>query len=258
MPPKVFCSICKEDYELENIRVLLCGHGYCILCDPRTKMCPACRRPKSLDQSIRLYLTFVDDLAPEERTQNAIDRLSKFSAKAPGEKMKALEELLRATVDQSNGEQLTSVIRNIGEFILQPMSTELDHSKEECCKLRDQLKQAENTEILVDDLRIQLQRVKKERQEVKATCRALQDKLDSSEADKLRLSRRIDRVKSERDQANAERQRLEVQFAEQGQLKRKLRAVVKATRRTQPDDDSLLVEAPKAGQGERHSAGTDI
>jgi chromosome segregation ATPase len=100
------------------------------------------------------------------------------------------------------------------------MYTELEHSKEECCKLRDQLKQTENTEVLVDDLRIQLQRVKKERQEAKATCRALQDKLDSSEADKLRLSRRIERVKSERDQVNAERQRLEVQFAEQGQLVR--------------------------------------
>jgi len=117
-------------------------------------------------------------------------------------------------------EQFTSVVKNIDEFILQPMYTELEHSKEECCKLRDQLKQTENTEVLVDDLRIQLQRVKKERQEAKATCRALQDKLDSSEADKLRLSRRIERVKSERDQVNAERQRLEVQFAEQGQLVR--------------------------------------
>jgi hypothetical protein len=45
----------------------------------------------------------VDDLAPEERTQNAIDRLSKFSTKAPDEKVKALAELLRATVDESNG-----------------------------------------------------------------------------------------------------------------------------------------------------------
>jgi len=45
----------------------------------------------------------VDDLAPEERTQNAIDRLSKFSANAPGEKTKALAELLRATVNESNG-----------------------------------------------------------------------------------------------------------------------------------------------------------
>ncbi len=100
------------------------------------------------------------------------------------------------------------------------MYTELEHSKEERCELRDQLEQMEHTKALVDDLRIQLHVVKKDRQEAKAMCRALQDKLDSSEADKLRLSRRIDRVKCERDQANTERQRLGVQFAEQGQLVR--------------------------------------
>jgi uncharacterized coiled-coil DUF342 family protein len=100
------------------------------------------------------------------------------------------------------------------------MYTELEYSKEESSELRNQLQRTENTKIVVNNLRAQLHEVKKERQEAKAMCRALQDKLDSSEADKLRLSRRIDRMKFERDQAIAERQRLEEQFAEQSQLVR--------------------------------------
>lgn len=100
------------------------------------------------------------------------------------------------------------------------MYTELEHSKEKCSELRAQLQQTENIEIVVNDLRTRLHEVKKQRQEAKAMCRALQDKLDLSEADKLRLSRRIDRVKIERDQAITERQRLEEQFAEQSQLVR--------------------------------------
>jgi uncharacterized coiled-coil DUF342 family protein len=198
--------------------------------------------------------------------------------------MKAFAESLRTTVNESNGvripsvlweniyryfyqELLTSIIRDFEESMLQPAYTELEHSKEECSKLRDRLRQTENAEKLVNDLQVQLREVKTERQEIRAKCRVLQDELDSSQVNIGRLSRRIDRVKCELEQANTECQRLEMQSAKQDQevrirnchsrscicfgckvslLKRKLRAVAKASRRTHQDDDSLLIVTPRA------------
>lgn len=164
-------------------------------------------------------------------------------------------------------ELLTSIIRDCEESLLQPAYTELEHSKEECSKLRDRLKQTEKAEKLANDLLGQLLEVKQERQEVRAKCRGLQDELDSSQVNMGRLSRRIDRMKCELEQANTECQRLEMQSAKQDQevcirnchsrsctrfgrkvslLKRKLRAVAKATRRTHQDDDTLLIVTPRA------------
>ena len=69
-----------------------------------------CRRLKLFDQSIRLYLTFTDELAPEERAQNAIDQLSKLNPNVPAERMKAFAESLRATLNESNGVRIPSVL----------------------------------------------------------------------------------------------------------------------------------------------------
>lgn len=192
-------------------------------------------------------------------------------------------------------ELLTSIIRGFEESMLQPAYTELEHSKEECSKLHTRLRQTEKAEKLANDLQVQLHEVKKERQEVRAKCRVLQDELDLSQANMGRLSRRIDRVKCELEQANTECQRLEMQSAKQDQevrirnshsrsciyfgckvslLKRKLRAVAKASRRTHQDDDTLLIVTPSAvgtslmdgiqrltstpGTTKRHRAGSDI
>lgn len=151
--------------------------------------------------------------------------------------------------------------------MLQPTYTELEHSKEECNKLRNRLRQTEGAEKLVNDLQVQLHEVKTERQEVRAKCRTLQDELDSSQVNVGRLSRRVGRMKCELEQANAECQRLEMQSAKQDQevrirnchsrscirfgrkaslLKKKLRAVAKATRRPHQDDDTLLIVTPRA------------
>ena len=114
-------------------------------------------------------------------------------------------------------ELLTSIIRGFEESILQPAYTELEHSKEECGKLRNRLRQRENAEKQVNDLQVQLHEVKKEKQEAKAICRRLHNELDSSQVNIRRLSQRIDRIKWELEQANTECQRLEVQSAKQDQ-----------------------------------------
>lgn len=261
---RVLCCICKEDYELENIRVSLCGHGYCIPCDSQTKTCPICRRPKLHEHSIRLYLTFLDDLTLEERARNVIDKLSEVNVDTSAKDVEVIAEASCAIVKEGHSlfsgspaaaESLTHAVRSLGERI-QPMYIELEHLKEERDKLSDQLKHVETRENMIGNFQSKLQELKRERRETRALCQALRDELGSSKASNVRLARRVDRMRREIEEVRAECQRLEEQTTKQYQetslLKKKLRVIAKETRRPRQDiEDTLLVEPPTITQHDR-------